>query len=242
MIHHLIRSGLTLSHIVDMYYNPQWGVVASQGIGTSKKLNSCVRYDNYYSDIDQVKLRQEAFVFGTELRSILVIPVSDDALSAAIALTIERLNNEIRYGCSTEFETGIRKIASPFAYFSLLDSSLDSFGPCTEQRKRPDDAEDSEYEGNPIDVRFPSSGIADVGIIWDTSIYAFRDTYYLKQVRRDVWMKDLAFKIYVPIMTIQIIRLYWVDLEFGFSLSAFCPLLLGQMGNWQKWLQSDTSG
>ena len=110
MIDHLICSGLTLSHIVDMYYNPQWGVVASQGVGTSKKLNSCVRYDNYYSDVDQVKLRQEALVFGTELRSILVIPVSDDALSAAIALTIERLNNEIRCGCSTVFETGILKI------------------------------------------------------------------------------------------------------------------------------------
>ena len=107
MIDHLIRSGLTLSHIVDMYYNPQWGVVASQGVGTSKKLNSCVRYDNYYSDIDQVKLRQEAFVFGTELRSILVLPVSDDALSAAIAVTIERLNNEIRCECSIEFETSV---------------------------------------------------------------------------------------------------------------------------------------
>ena len=80
-----------------MYYNPLWGVVASQGIGTSKKLNSCVRYDNYFSDVDQGKLRQEALVFGTELKSILVIPVSDDALSAAIAQTIERLNQEIRY-------------------------------------------------------------------------------------------------------------------------------------------------
>ena len=68
--------------------------------------------------------------------------------------------------------------------FSLLDSSLDSFGPCAEQRKRPDNTEDSVYEGNPIDVRFPSSGIGDVGIIWDTSIYLYRDTYYLKQVRR----------------------------------------------------------
>ena len=82
--------------------------------------------------------------------------------------------------------------ATLVAHCSLLDSSLDSFGPCAEQRKRPDDAEDSVYEGNPIDVRFPSSGIADVGIIWDTSIYSFRDTYYLKQVRR------VAFKSYVP--------------------------------------------
>ena len=82
--------------------------------------------------------------------------------------------------------------ATLVAYCSLLDSSLDSFGPCAEQRKRPDDAEDSVYEGSPIDVRFPSSGIADVGIIWDTSIYSFRDTYYLKQVRQ------VAFKSYVP--------------------------------------------
>ena len=96
------RTGLTLSHIVDMYYNPQWGVVASQGAGTTKKLNSCLRYDNYYSDVDLVKLGQEALVFGTELRSILVIPVSDDTLSAAIALTIERLNKEIRYEYSLE--------------------------------------------------------------------------------------------------------------------------------------------
>ena len=76
------------------------------------------------------------------------------------------------------------QMTSPFGHSSLLDSSLDSFGPCAEQRKRPDDSEDSEYEGNSIDVRFTSSGISDVGIIWDTSIYLFRDTYYLKQVRR----------------------------------------------------------
>ena len=76
-----------------------------------------------------------------------------------------------------------RQMTSPFGHCSLLDSSLDSFGPCAEQRKRIDDFEDSEYEGNSIDVRFTSSGIADVGIVWDTSIYLFRDTYYLKQVR-----------------------------------------------------------
>ena len=82
------------------------------------------------------------------------------------------------------------QMTSPFGHSSLLDSSLDSFGPCAEQRKRPDDSEDSEYEGNSIDVRFTSSGISDVGIIWDTSIYLFRDTYYLKQVRRVLRYKN----------------------------------------------------
>ena len=93
----------------------------------------------------------------------------------------------------------------------MLDSSLDSFGPCSEQRKRPEDAEDSEYEGNPIDVRFPSSGIADVGIIWDTSIYSFRDTYYLKQVR------GVAFKTCVsrPTITIYRANLLFADLNLA---------------------------
>ena len=81
-------------------------------------------------------------------------------------------------------------------YCSLLDSSLDSFGPCAEQRKRPDDTDSPVYEGNPIDIKFPSHGIADVGIIWDTSIYAFRDTSYLKVVR--VTSYKIIFKMPLP--------------------------------------------
>ena len=81
-----------------MYYNPQLGLDVTQGVRTPEKLNSCLRYSNYNSNIDQVKLRQEAFIFGSELGSILVIPISDDALSSAIASSITSLNAEIRWG------------------------------------------------------------------------------------------------------------------------------------------------
>ena len=116
-----------------MYYNPQWGVVTSQGAGTTKKLNSCLRYDNYYSDVDLIKLGQEALVFGTELRSILVIPVSDDTLSAAIALTIERLNKEIRYEYSFETWTNDESIWS----FQFVRFEPRQFRPMCGAKKTP---------------------------------------------------------------------------------------------------------
>ena len=87
---------------MDMYYNqynPQLGLDVTQGARTSEKLNSCKRYSNYNSNIDQVKLREEALVFGSELGSILVIPIGDDALSSAIASSVASLNAEIRW-CS----------------------------------------------------------------------------------------------------------------------------------------------
>jgi hypothetical protein len=157
------KTELTLSHIVDMYYNPQWGIKVA---GNGPNLAACERYSNYASYVDAGKLRQESFVFGSELRSILVLPVGDEALIAAILNSMEKLNSEIR----------------------LLDSSLDNFGPCSEERRRVKNSPESsksdggEYEGKPIDAYFPSSGIADVGIILDTSIFLWEDTYYLKQV------------------------------------------------------------
>jgi hypothetical protein len=157
------KTELTLSHIVDMYYNPQWGIKVA---GNGPNLAACERYSNYASYVDAGKLRQESFVFGSELRSILVLPVGDEALIAAILNSMEKLNSEIR----------------------LLDSSLDNFGPCSEERRRVKNNPESsksdggEYEGKPIDAYFPSSGIADVGIILDTSIFLWEDTYYLKQV------------------------------------------------------------
>ncbi len=81
--------------MVDLYYNSQLGHI--RGTPSGPDLNACDRYKNYAEHVSSSRLRSEAFVFGTELKSIMIMPVGEEALTTAIIAAIEKLNAEIRY-------------------------------------------------------------------------------------------------------------------------------------------------
>jgi hypothetical protein len=70
------RTEFTLSQIIDAFYSPQ-GVRVS---GATPTLSACDRYANYLSKVDTGKLAEEAYIFGVELKNVLVIPITDAAL------------------------------------------------------------------------------------------------------------------------------------------------------------------
>ena len=70
------HSEITLSQIIDMYYNPFGVSIAGKG----PALAACDRYANYFNMIDPGKLKEQAYVFGYEYKSILVLSYSEEAL------------------------------------------------------------------------------------------------------------------------------------------------------------------
>lgn len=106
---------------------------------------------------------EQAFNFGYEMKTVLVLPFDDAALRNAIAAAKVKLDEHI----------------------SILDQALNDFGPCADQRRRDGfnvhgDIKDADR--NLIDKEHGSSGIASTGIILDTSIFAYEDVTYMQQV------------------------------------------------------------
>ena len=104
------RSEITLSQIIDMYYTPFGVSIAGKG----PTLAACDRYANYFNMIDANKLKEQAYVFGYEYKSILVLSYSEAALRNSINLARTELDNRI----------------------SLLDAALNDFGPCSDKRRK----------------------------------------------------------------------------------------------------------
>lgn len=160
------KSEYTLSQILDRYYSP--GGMISHDVHYS----SCDRYTNYRSFIDESKLKEEALIFGMELKHILFVSMDINALRTSIDFAKQQLE----------------------LLMNDLDSSLNLFGQCAEKRKRERNNDNSrKYIVPPIDEKFPSAGYADVAMILDTSIYSIQDEVFMTQLAAslvnelDIW-------------------------------------------------------
>ncbi|TRY77882.1 hypothetical protein TCAL_09782 [Tigriopus californicus] len=160
------KSEFTLSQIVDRYYSV--GGMVSHDVSYS----SCDRYANYRRYLDGTKLKEQALIFGMELKHILLL-VSMDV--TAIRASIESAKHQLE------------------SKMNELDASLDQFGECAEKRKRERSFDSGKFNVPPIDEKFPSAGYADVAMILDTSIYSIEDEVFMKQVAAslaielDIW-------------------------------------------------------
>lgn len=118
-----------LSQIIDAYYSLQGTRVRSvgemrmiillaksifQGSSSSETISACERYAGYVRHVDSLKLREQAHMFAHELKNILLVPINDDALKNGISQAKIALDQQI----------------------TRLDTSLNDFGPCAEQRFR----------------------------------------------------------------------------------------------------------
>jgi hypothetical protein len=163
------NSEYTLSQIIDMYYSPH-GIKVQ---GSTPLLSACDRYANYYKLIPADKLSDQAYVFGTELKNVLVLTFDETSLRTSIAAAKDKLDIIIK----------------------ILDQSLNNYGPCKEQRERDGYPVEhlSGYQPSPIDYKMLSSGIADVAVILDSSIVTQEDEFYMLQVAAalanelDIW-------------------------------------------------------
>eukprot|EP00095_Tigriopus_kingsejongensis_P009018 maker-scaffold674_size113878-snap-gene-0.17 protein:Tk09018 transcript:maker-scaffold674_size113878-snap-gene-0.17-mRNA-1 annotation:"PREDICTED: uncharacterized protein LOC658236" len=159
------NSEFTLSQILDRYYSK------AGMIHHDKRFSGCDRYSEYRNQIDGSKLKEQAMMFGNELKHILLLPVDQSALKTAIDYAKDWLDS----------------------FIGELDTSLSQFGPCAEQRSQERAAKDGKYTGPPMDEDFPSAGLADVALILDTSIYSYEDKLYMKHLtgalasQMDIW-------------------------------------------------------
>jgi len=103
------RTEFTLSQIIDGYYSNAGVRAAGSGA-----LSACDRYANYLAQVDTGKLAEEAYIFGVELKNVLVVPITDSALRSSITHAQKALEERVR----------------------VLDQTLNDFGPCREQRVR----------------------------------------------------------------------------------------------------------
>lgn len=120
----------------------------------STVLTACQRYENYKKMIDKYKLAEEATTFALELKHVMVSPVAETAIQASVNFAIQAVDREV----------------------DLLEKSLfKSFFECTDDfTLAPPSVQD--------DSDLYYSGIADVTLILDTSIYAADDDLYQQQL------------------------------------------------------------
>ena len=64
--------------------------------GSTPFLAACDRYSNYLKLIGPDKLTEQAYVFGVELKNVVVAPVGNKALRAAIDAAKAQLDDEIK--------------------------------------------------------------------------------------------------------------------------------------------------
>lgn len=132
----------------------------------STVLSACQRYDNFREKIDHNKLQSEAFTFALELKTHLVSSISEASLKNAVAFAHEASKQEVE-----KLEIGLAR-----SYFECTDDFI--LGP-------------SSVQGN--DLELHNTGIADVGLILDTSIFASEDDIYQQQLaaslalQLDIW-------------------------------------------------------
>ncbi len=143
------------------------------------------------------ELSEQAFIFGVELRNVLVLPVDEDSLRTAVGLARRELDKEV----------------------AILDQTLNDFGPCAESRvrqqvQRKKHPSSSVYADlSSIDAQAESEGPVDAAFVLDTSVYSVEDQEYMKMVaaavvnNADVWATLYKVNIKSDTSAAYVIRL-----------------------------------
>ena len=132
----------------------------------SVKWTACQRYDNFQREIDQNQIQEQALTFALELKAHLIKTVTEASLKNAISFAFQSVKEEVK---------NLEKAISRHFFECTDDFTL---GPSS----LPQD-----------DVRPSYSGISDVILVLDTSIFAADDDLYQQQLaaaltlQLDIW-------------------------------------------------------
>ena len=135
-------------------------------ISSKDVLTACQRYRYFKTEFNHGQIKEQALTFALELREHYVSPISDSALKNAVAFAFEAVKDEVE-----KLEIAL----SRHFYECTYDVTL---GP-----------DSIPYD----DTELHYAGIADVGLILDTSIYALDDDTYQQQLaaalalQLDIW-------------------------------------------------------
>ena len=122
----------------------------------STKLTACQRYDNFKRKVNHDELKEQALTFALELKQHLIQTVSESSIRNAVSFAHDSVKKE-----SEKLEVAL---------------SRGGFFECTD---------DFTLSPNTIqfdDIEPPYSGINDVVLILDTSIFAAEDDLYQQQL------------------------------------------------------------
>ena len=132
----------------------------------SVKWTACQRYDNFKRNIDHNQLQEQALTFALELKNHLIVSVSEASIQNAVSFAFEAVKEEI-----DKLEVAIAR-----SFFECTDDF--TLGPSSMALN---------------DMEPPYSGISDVGLILDTSIFDADDDFYQQQLaaalilQLDIW-------------------------------------------------------
>ena len=132
----------------------------------SEKWTACKRYDNFKRNMDHNRLQEQALTFALELKSHLIASVSEASIKNAVSFAFEALKEEIE-----KLEIALNRY-----FFECTDDFI--LGPSSMTLN---------------DIEPPYSGMNDVGLILDTSIFAADDDLYQQQLaaalilQLDIW-------------------------------------------------------
>lgn len=164
------QSLLSLSQIVDKYYSRHGLSTNAQSI----KWSACQRYDNFQRKIDHNQVLEHGLTFALELKQYLIATVSESSMRNAISFALESVKDQVKI-----LETALlRTFFECTDDFNLAPSSHSSI---------------PEVVGGSKIAQIPYSGISDVIVILDTSIFSAEDDIYQQQLvaalalQLDIW-------------------------------------------------------